>query len=163
MGWGPIGNGGEEWFQVNLTTVHRAAPAPGELGEITSSKSTTPTIWTPPAPCYVRGMVVHDDQGDPISAVDMSVTHTADLANDTFVEFTQGYDRGLGWGVRGPQDNSTDKGTQEAGVLLYPAGSVPGRPADARELVALATAGGGPIVGTLHWHFEYMLLQGGFA
>ena len=163
MAWGPSGNG-HEWLKVDLTTVHRAVPAPGELAPVTASRATTPVIWVPPAPCYVRGVIVNDDENDSFPLDKMAIVATDPDADRTFVLQTSGYQFARGWGARGPQheDSGFEAATASGGYFMFPAGAAPGRPNAQRALIALRETAGSS-VGTLHWHLEYRLLPGGWS
>jgi len=150
------------WTQVNVTTVHRAVPGPGQLGPIPVSPGIT--IWSPPFPCLTRNFTINDDETDPLVAAGAAtisigvnqgavavILYTIAIATATFQATLNG------WGVFGPV-NSTNLGNQDSGIVLAPAGSVPGRPALFREIRAFSNAG--TYTGTLRFRFEMRAFAG---
>lgn len=147
----------ERWEVANITTVHRAVPVPPQLAAIPVSPGIV--IWSPPFPCLLRGFTINDDQADPLvgaGAATLSIGVNQAAAAVTLLTIaiaTVNFGNTIcGWGVFGPV-NSTNVGTNDSGIVLAPAGSVPGRAALFREIRAFSNAG--TYTGTLRFRFEY--------
>lgn len=145
------------WQQVNVTTVHRAVPGPGQLAVIPVSPGIA--IWSPSVPCLVRNFTINDDETDPLVGAGGATTLSIGVNQNavavilfTIAVATANFGNTLiGWGVFGPV-NSTNLGNQDSGIVLAPAGSIPGRPTLFREIRAFSNAG--TYTGTLRFRFE---------
>ncbi len=149
---------GADWQMINVTYVA------GVGTEIVPSPGTV--LWTPPFPCLVRGLVANDDSGNALvgagGATTLSigvdtqpVVFVSAIALASYATILQG------WGVSGTSTSSASSGCQDSGVVLAPAGSLPGRATLARSLRGFGNAG--TITGTLRIHFEMRPFAGAFA
>jgi len=120
-------------------------------------------LWNPTGPGLIRALSCNDDIASPLvgggGATTLSIGTEA-IVNTFLVATALGaFATALeGWGVSGPL-NSTNVGTQEAGVIVAPLGSIPGRPALQRTLRGYANLGS--ITGILRIRFEFRPFVGG--
>lgn len=156
------------WLQVSVAAVMRAVPVGDQVPPASVNPGTT--IWTPPFPCYIRGFTINVDGSDPLvpagGATTLSIgvrdaTAAAIGAESTLVRALPiaGVWNGgtnphlLGWGVDGGGvATATGIGISDSGIVLAPAGSVPGQAAYARTIAAITNAG--TATGTLRMRFE---------
>jgi len=153
------------WQPVIVTTVHRAVPVPPQLGAIPVSPGIV--IWTPPSPGLVRAFSANDDSADPIVFAGGATTLTIGIqfgvgsAQATLIpaNVASAFAVVVGWGAAAPTVAVTAPGIQDSGVLVFPAGTVPGRVTVPRAIVAFTNAG--TATGTLRFRFEFRPFVGG--
>lgn len=155
------------WKTINVTTVHRAVPVGTELAAIPVGGV---AIWTPSFPCLVRAFTVNDDSADPLvgggGATALSIGILSATATFVLSTATANYTTmAVGGGALGPNiapsSGTGGIGVQDSGVVVYPAGSVPGRAAISRPINAYSNAG--TYTGTLRFRFEMRPFAGGWA
>lgn len=112
------------------------------------------TIYTPPFPLLLRAFTINDDSGNPLvgggGGTTVSIGTPGFVNNILSATALATYGTTLlGWGFNGPASGNTQG---EGGIVLAPAGSIPGRASLSRVLQAFANAG--TITGTLRFRFE---------
>lgn len=124
-------------------------------------------IFTPTQPILLRALTLNggDAGQDPLTgaggATTISIGTTS--SNNLFVNASTiaAFNSGLiCWGGgSGPRVNDSINGVADAGVVLAPAGSIPGFATAARLLTANCNAG--TVSGTLRFRFEFRPFAGG--
>ena len=149
-----------KWQLIKLTTIHRAAPGPGQLPAIPGGAGLA--LWVPPEPGLISAYSVNStaigiDQlvgAGGATTLAIGVTPAAVFVNALALA---SYSTQLaGWGVNGPSVAAGIVGIADQGVVVHPIGTLPDLGAAQRVLQGFANAG--TITGTLHHRFLFQPL-----